>query len=351
MRPAPPVQIVYLDLNHWISLAKAAVGHSDGARYVDSLETLRRARATGRFVFPLSASHYMEMSGVRNARHRADVAAVMEELSGFASLVDRLVVMRLELEAALDALTSRLGFPYAPVPVVGQGVLQAMGKVGGLLVRNSDGEDVTDEVRGTWPQGPEHFDRWRADAERQLDRSVLRGPRDDAEAASLRADGWDPTAARRFAEERAAGEREQAGRLAAEPRWRRGRLRDVVAARYVIFEILNMVEEALAQRGLEFSDVWTDLDASRRIVDCMPSADVCVTLLTSGHRNPQTAWTPNDIFDIDALSVAVAYCDVVVTERHASRTLQVAGAPKRLGTIVVTALDELVDVLGLENSP
>jgi hypothetical protein len=269
----------------------------------------------------------------------------MEELSGFATLVDRLILMRLELEAALDALTARSGFPYAPVPVVGRGVLQAFGKVGGILVRDGDGNDVTDQTRRTWPKGPDHFDRWRAEAERELDRSVLRGPRDDAEAVSLRADGWDPTVARQAAEQRAAGEREQAARLETEPRWRRGRLRDVVTARYVIFEIFEMVEESLNQRGLEFSDVWTDINASRRIVDCMPSADVCVTLLTSAHRNPETVWTSNDIFDIDALSVALPYCDFVATERHATRTLAAAGIPDRLATEVVATLEELVDVL------
>jgi hypothetical protein len=287
----------------------------------------------------------MEMSGIRNPRHRADVAAVMEELSGFATLVDRVTLMRLELEAALDDMTSRPGPDYGPIPVVGQGVLQAFGKVGGLLVRNAEGEDVSDEVRRTWPKGPEEFDRWRADAERQLDQASLRGPRDDAEADSLRADGWDPTAARREAESRAAGEREQSGRLDADPRWRRGRLRDIVAARYVIFEIMEMVEEALTCRSLDVSDVWTDLDASRRIVDCMPSADVCVTLLTAAHRNPQMVWTGNDIFDIDALSVAVPYCEVVATERHATRTLVSAGVPDRLGTEVVATLDDLVDRL------
>lgn len=56
MRPAPPIRIVYLDLNHWISLAKAAVGHPDGARHVDSLGRLRQAAASGRYVFPLSAT-------------------------------------------------------------------------------------------------------------------------------------------------------------------------------------------------------------------------------------------------------------------------------------------------------
>jgi hypothetical protein len=77
----------------------------------------------------------------------------------------------------------------------------------------------------------------------------------------------------------------------------------------------------------------------------MPSADVSVSLITAAHRNPQTKWTANDVFDIDALSVAVPYCDIVVTERHARHTLQVAGAPRRLRTDVLATLDDLATIV------
>jgi len=64
----------------------------------------------------------------------------------------------------------------------------------------------------------------------------------------------------------------------------------------------------------------------------MRAADVWITLMTAKHRNRDSVWRPNDIFDVDALSVAAAYCDVVVTERHAAHVLARAGIPERLGT-------------------
>jgi hypothetical protein len=338
--PPESVRLIYLDLNHWIGLAKAAVGHRDGDRHRDALEAVREAKRSGSYTFPLSAEHYMEMSGIAHPRQRFDVAAVMEELSEFASLVSRTIVMRLEVEAAVDALARPRPQPYAAVPVLCQGVLQAFGKRGGLRVRDESGEDVTEAVRREWRGGPEQFDAWQADAERQLDRSVLRGPT-DAEAPELRAVGWDPTTARRGANQRAAQEREQADRLAAEPRWRRGRLRDVVSARYVALEINEMLAQALADRQLDLEDVLPDAESARRFVDSMPSADVCVSLTAAAHRNPQTKWTGNDVFDIDALSVAVPYCDLVVTERHARHPLEVSGAPGRCGTTVMATLAEL----------
>jgi hypothetical protein len=342
--PPEGVRLVYLDLNHWIGLAKAAVGHRDGARHREALEAVREAKRFGSCAFPLSAEHYMEMSGIADPRQRFDVAAVMEELSEFASLVSRTVIMRLEVEAALDSVACPRPEPYAAVPVLCQGVLQAFGKRGGLRFRDESGEDVTDAVRRAWRGGPEQFDPWQADAERQLDRSVLRGPT-DAEARELRAVGWDPTTARRGANQRAAQEREQADRLAAEPRWRRGRLRDVVSARYMALEINEMLADALAARHLDLEDVLPDPESARRFVDSMPSADVCVSLMAAAHRNPQTKWSGNDMFDIDALSVAVPYCDVVVTERHARHALKVAGAPDRSRTALMATLAELEAVI------
>lgn len=74
------MRLVYLDLNHWIGLAKAAVGHPDGQRYAEPLNVLRNQGHD--VVVPLASEHYMEMSGISGQRQRFDVAAVMEEISG-----------------------------------------------------------------------------------------------------------------------------------------------------------------------------------------------------------------------------------------------------------------------------
>lgn len=93
------VQLVYLDQNHWINLAQAAVGRPVGLPYRDALAELRNARRSGNAVFPLSLTHLMESSTI-SRRQRADVATVMEELSGFTSLIARDIVMRAELGGA-----------------------------------------------------------------------------------------------------------------------------------------------------------------------------------------------------------------------------------------------------------
>ncbi len=152
--------------------------------------------------------------------------------------------------------------------------------------------------------------------------------------------------ATRAANDRAKHERDQAERLAGEPRWRRGRLRDVVAARYTMIEALEKLNDALAFYGLTIEEfAGGSIEDARAFTDSMPSADVYISLMTAAHSNPQTIWEPNDIYDIDAMSAAVAYCDVVVTERHRAHLLNAGGVAQRHGTIVLSDVADLIPMI------
>ncbi len=341
-KPQPRVPIAYLDLNHWIGLAKAAVDHPDGRKSAPALEALRELRAAGEVCLPLSSTHYMEMTRIGSSRQRFDVGAVMEELSDFACLMNRTILIRLELDAAIRAVLGSEEWLYAGLPLIGRGGMQAMGMRGDLVVRDGDGNDVTAQARREFRDGPAAFDRWRRDAEDRLSRSFLRGPSNEEEPA-LRAEGWDPEKATALGHKRAEQENEHAARLAADPRWRRGRLRDVVAGRYLALEVFDDLNDCLGRWGVDLSEICSDPESARRFSDSMPGADVWITMLTAMHRNPQTRWSANDIYDVDALCAAVPYCDLVATERHAAHLLHVAGLPERIGTTVVASLDEAVE--------
>lgn len=337
--PARPPVLVYLDLNHWIGLAKARTGHRDGVRHAGALGACRAARAAGAALFPLSSAHYMEMARIKDPAQRRDVAEVMEELSGFATLMSRPLVMRLEVEAVLDKRLGQATEAYAPVDLVGHGFGPAFGRVGALQVRDRDGADVTALLGERQRQAL-------AEADLLAQRAMLAGPEDD-EVADLRARGWAPESALAVTERRAAQERELVVILDADPRWRRGRLRDVVAAREAVIELYDMLQEALARRGAVFGDVMGDRQAARDLVRSMPSSDIAVALKTQMHRNGQRAggWSATDVYDMDALALAVPYCDVVVTENHAADALRRERMSERYGTVLLTDLSELARYL------
>jgi hypothetical protein len=108
---APEGLSVYLDPNHWISLAKARVGRPDGGRFIPCLDLLVRAVESGKVIVPLGLTHYMEVANITDVRQRADIANAMTVLSGFTTLAAR--EHRLRCEVA-QALHQRLGRPLFP---------------------------------------------------------------------------------------------------------------------------------------------------------------------------------------------------------------------------------------------
>ena len=77
---------VYLDQNKWIDLARAATGHPQGERFLDTLRELREAVREGRARFVLSCAHYFETARAGDPQRRINVATVMRDLSRFESI-------------------------------------------------------------------------------------------------------------------------------------------------------------------------------------------------------------------------------------------------------------------------
>jgi hypothetical protein len=353
----PDEKLVYLDLNHWINLAKAATGHHAAEkRYQRALTALRGGVASNTISVVLAGAHYMELAGISNARQRSDLASLMEALTDFRTLLSRVSVLNLEVDAALEARIGPRPDPYPAVNLVGKGVFHAFGLRGGLRVRNDAGNDVTDEVRNASLLGAAAFDARIAQAERDLERAMLAGPADEQEAADLRSSGWRPETTRKMAAERAKAEEQQAKRLAADPGWRRGRTRDFASAVYMATDLINFITEGIAARGASPADVFpvlakgedvqaddTELPDARHFADAMPASDVAITLLAARYRNTTAKWKANDIFDIEALAVAASYCDVVATDRAVANTLCATHLDSRLQTVVTAQIEDVAD--------
>jgi hypothetical protein len=357
LRPDESRKLVYLDLNHWINLAKAATGHHAAEkRYQRALTALRASVASETISVVLAGAHYMELAGIRNVRQRSDLASLMEELTEFRTLLSRVSVLTLEVDAALEARIGARPDPYPAVNLVGNGVFHAFGLRGGLRVRDDAGNDVTDEVRNASPFGADAFDARIAQAERDLERAMLAGPANEQEAADLRSNGWRPELTRQMASERAEAEEQHAKRLAADSGWRRGRTRDFASGVYLATDLINFITEGIAARVASPADGFpvlakgedvqaddTELPDARHFADAMPASDVAITLLAARYRNTTAKWKPNDISDIEALAVAASYCDVVATDGAVANTLCATHLDSRLQTVVTAQIDDVTD--------
>jgi hypothetical protein len=176
-----------------------------------------------------------------------------------------------------------------------------------------------------------------------MERALLAGPPDE-EVSELRANGYAPERTRQLTEQRAQQERELDAQLDAEDRWRRGRLRDVIAARELAREWIDQITLAVMERGTTLAQVVNeDREVIRAFADGMPSNRVAIALKTRYHRNGQHCWTANDIHDIDALAVAVPYCDAVFTDKAARNALATSPEIRPLDTFLPRRPRDLAD--------
>ncbi len=87
-----------------------------------------------------------------------------------------------------------------------------------------------------------------------------------------------------------------------------------------------------------------DLDTPKGLVallSALPSRDVIFDLRRLRHADTNARWKANDLNDLGSLSVALPYCDIVVTEKQWRHLAVQAGIPDRYGTVVLDSLDGL----------
>ena len=338
---ARPPKLVYLDLNHWINLARAFSGHRDGEKYKDILDFCLKSVEEKSAVFPLSLGTYIEIQKMENYRKRCDLRQVIERVSQYMVVIPRHLIATHEVEAVLDQIVGPNPRPINNINYLDHGACRAAGLVGGLRVMSGDGEDITTKFRQSYDDGPEVFDKKVSGLMLEFEREMIEGPSPEEEP-ELRKQGHNPEAILAHFEQESKGEAEWARLLDSEPVWRRGRLRDLVSAREILFHINTISKRGCVERGVHTLDeIFPSVKDTRKAFDAMPSFDAAVTLRTSLHKDAMHHWNNNDIHDIHALAITLPYCDVVVTDRAMASQAVQSGLADRLSTVVLNRLSDL----------
>lgn len=333
--PDPEAFSVYLDLNHWISLAKAKAGHPDGTRFIPCLDLLLKSAGSGKLILPLGTTHYTEVRNITDVRQRADIANVMAELSGFTTLAARKYRLRCEVSQALHERLGRPMFPERLKPF-GRGIAFAAGI----------GDGPAGRVTPVGGAAPRVSERYRAELEFRLNQAaeylLLRGPSPED---LPHMPGYDVRAVQEIAEERAAREQQLFELLQASPASRE-RLSDIVPARALFWGLGPQLPELLALAGMSIDSFFhKGKEWLTSFLDAIPALAVPMSLVTQTDKNGSREWTRNDIYDMDALEAAVPYCDVVVTEKYACHVMNQSGLADRFSTTVIRRLDDLIPTL------
>lgn len=333
LQPVRPPKLLYLDLNHWIELARADRGGGNVA-YIELLEELRKAVQAGEVQIVLSAPLFREVSKITSLDQRIALRNLVEELSDFTYLPGLPDIFRLELQAVLNEKTETPGLNFSPVPLLGHTILHAMGRVGGMRIYEY-GKDVTDRLVSEDPEWEGRLKRM----EREAERSLFDGPHPD-EVAKLREIGYQPEIPQERTRGNALFEKDWSDRIA---QYRTShQLRDLVIARHLSLELIDILTAELLARGLKLNELLSNPSAGRGLVLSMPASAVMVSLVAQYHQDPNKEWRQNDIYDIEALATAVPYCDIVFTDAAARDALIRRNLHTAMGTVIPRRPSELI---------
>lgn len=324
----PP--ILYLDMNVWVEMARGCA--MSETSWLQVRDRLIHARRTDRVVVPLSPAHYLELWHRRDNASRRTVAELMRDITGYVTIPSPQVVRQREAHGLVATWRDEAAEMPAVNDLLGCGAANAFGRADGRFrfvesVASPDGliaEGPGTEPPAGWEKLREHPD-WEWFQLYGLDEAI---PADS---------GFDRTPEHRFGSLQLDHELRVRDWLRSNPQERQ-RHRDMVVAEE--FESLReYVEDACREARVRPPQAlrtgsWgpESADAMRGLVRSIPSADTWSTLRFLKHRDLNLPWEQHDWTDLWALSVAIPYCDAVVTERRWSHLATVGGLAQRYVT-------------------
>ncbi|CAO5151190.1 PIN domain-containing protein [Frankia sp. AiPs1] len=316
---------VYLDQAKWIDFAKCRLGRSDGERYRDAFTIATEAVRLGHASFVLSAAHYYETHRRASWSSRLDLATTMAGLSKFHTIAPPHVIVPAEIDAAM---TSHCGGRRRSANIFGVGVNHAFGSDIPLdRMKLPDDSAIPPALRIQLGEAFVHM----------MEFAALADPAGTL-ALMLETARKFQEAAQKFAD----GQTALAGQIDAHKL--RHRLGDVVTGTEIV-DIIEPLITSCSRHGIEPMEFVSDRDRVHRFLEDLPSRWVTRELRRLRHRNPQQRWHPHDLNDVNALSAAVPYCDIVVTERQWARHINSSGLSDRYGTTVLHDLSKIPEVL------
>jgi hypothetical protein len=337
---AVTARVLYLDMNVWVELARAAT-----PEWVALREDLEKATTEGRVVLPLSTGHYLELWHRSATESREDVGRVMRDLSGYATLASVEWVRHAELVAAIDTARGISSTGPDRGDVLGQGAAHAFGSpYGRFRFVESLADDTTPEGPATSPP-----DGWPEPDE-------LRGPGWEwfqlvGTAEVVAKDGIERTPQHRRGTAYAATELALREALETEPALR-ARLTDLIVAQELA-GLTDDINTLCRERDwdphrlfLAHTGPGGPPAAAQAFVRSLPTVHVFATLRYWKHRDTTHPWEQHDFTDLAVLATAIPYCDAVVTERRWAHLVRVSGLAGEYGTRVGSGIRGVRDVLG-----
>ena len=314
---------VYLDQNKWIDLAKALYRADAKPEEKENAKRLSLAVEAGSLRFPVSETHLLEAYRIGDRERRLRLASIFAAFSGGWFIASRQARLSHELEAALRSLlSSSTQDDRPPFDPFAQDLLWAFGESRYLAALTSIPEVRLTEI------------------------SAAVGPLN----ALLSYVGLNDEQIRRAAVEhlttstlglveRIRSRRALTKSEAADIRFR-------AYSAQLFLEVQDKLDTSLRRLGLSFGDLRAiPGEQIASLIDLVPCWNIERFLAVQIEQQWDREMEGNDVYDIAALTAAIPYCDVVVTERMWVRLCNTSGLAEQYNTRVISSVMEIQSLL------
>lgn len=308
------MKYVYLDQMKWIDLSRAVWGKAQGAVFERILKHADAMVKCSKVCFPLSSAHVIETNKSNKADQRERLAGVMIALSRGVVIRPSSFLVQAELARAMHVAFDKTP-PATGITAFGRGIEDAFGEnIARDLAISQERADRLKQVLDT-PDGWMLF--LASDDEFRL-----------PSIESHRAIGKD------------AAERLNAALKASGPPDLEGYRRAYAVGLTMLFD--QDLDRLLGKLGLGKGD-FLGLGGERllKFWQSVPCLDVEMELSVQRNLQRDRPAEPNDYIDISFLSVAIPYCDVVVTEKFWVDLARRRALDSKYETHIINDLHEL----------
>lgn len=323
---------VYLDQNKWISLLKEHVNGVDGTE--STLSRLRELVEEGEIVCPLSLIHLIETSSYSDKESVDEMFDLMLDLSLNRTIAPMTVVRDEEIKNKVDEWTGRDSSIEGKV--VGDGLAFALGGRHYDIV--SESGELDDEIRSELLDAVES--EWATS-------EIL-------DSESVREEFGSREHEQEFVQELEEGRKENEETFEDNDRRRKHEVLGYFNE-FVVPEVIQKQFQELAkmsnneQRDILDHDIPMErLESEEYAWDWVkefPAVYTHVSLTSERDLQKHRDIDGNDLNDIMALSVAIPYCDTVVTENFWTHLSQQVGLDELYDTNVTTDIEDAFDVV------
>lgn len=318
--------IVYLDQNKWIELLRQNEGVSSNQETQQVLDIIRVCSEKKLAIFPLSITHIRETATSHNRRNRrTKMFEFMADISKLYALAPQDIINIGEKNYFLQHQIGRSGDVMDEV--LGQGVPFVF--AGNHWHITAD-DDETAEFLEDFAEGTEAF-------ERLLEEDVLSEFSKEEEDIE-------------FLEEL-----EEIRQMHEDEFDDNRRRRRFGLARYFRDELLPELWTKLVLSNADHTILDVDLDSYvkgsddednvEKLIRKFPRSYTYVTLTVTRDLQKSRSIKSNDLDDIMALSVAIPYCDIVVTEKFWSHEACAQNLDEIYNTEIISNLTDLYSLL------